>query len=117
MRKQKNRVCLPFLQEHHKTAGRLSPSLVRVRAIVALLLGRDRDLRAWRRERTRDCVNCQKTGDEKEGKAKERTLSSIRSNAVQASSADLRLLTLLTIGSSTPALTLSRTSPLPKSRP
>jgi T-complex protein 1 subunit alpha len=33
-------------------------------------------------------VNCQKTGDEKEGKAKERTLSSIRSNAVQASSAD-----------------------------
>ena len=43
--------------------------------------------------------------------------SSIRSSETAASNADLRLRTLLTVGSRIPAATLSRTSPLSKSRP
>lgn len=43
--------------------------------------------------------------------------SSIRSSDTAASYADFRLLTLLIVGSRTPAVTLSRTSPFIRSRP
>lgn len=46
-----------------------------------------------------------------------RTRSSILNNAVLASNALLKLLILLVLGSSTPALMLSRTSPFARSRP
>ena len=82
-------------------------------SIVLLLLSR----RDGNLEGQKEISSVLEPGDYPESQRPRLTLSSILSSAVLASRALLKLLTLLTIGSNTPALMLSLTSPFTRSRP